>query len=167
MLVPAILYKNEIENKSKELCYSDQAFYYGDGLGQNKIYVEEEDQFGELFQYAILNSKKELIGYFRYRINWYNSCAHAFGLINLTNIPQGIIGIDVRRELKKIINKYKVHRIEFRMIGGNPVECHYKNFTKKHNGKIFTLTDAIKDREGLYHDDVIYEIICDKKGDIR
>ena len=66
MLVPAILYKNEIENKSKELCYSDQAFYYGDGLGQNKIYVEEEDQFGELFQYAILNSKKELIGYYFY-----------------------------------------------------------------------------------------------------
>lgn len=162
MLVPAILYKNEIENKSKELCYSDQAFYYGDGLGQNKIYVEEEDQFGELFQYAILNLNKELIGYFRYRIHWYNSCAHAFGLINLSDKPNSVIGIDLRRELNKIINKYKVHRIEFRMIGGNPVERHYRDFVKKHNGNIFVLKDAIKDREGKYHDDVIYEIVRDR-----
>lgn len=159
MLVPAIIYKNEIEQKSKELCYTDEAFYYGDGLGQNYIHVEEEDMYGELFQYAILNSQKELIGFLRYRIHWYNSCAHCFGLISFSNKPNGIIGIDLRNEFKKIMNQYKVHRIEFRMIKGNPVEKHYQKFVEKYNGRILVLKDAIKDKYGQYHDDVTYEII--------
>ena len=45
------------------------------------------------------------------------------------------------------------------MVGGNPVEKHYDKFCKKYHGKKFVLTDAIKDRCGKYHDDIIYEII--------
>ena len=47
------------------------------------------------------------------------------------------------------------------MVGGNPVEKHYDKFCKKYNGKKFILTDAVKDKYGKYHNDVIYEIIFD------
>ncbi len=158
MLVPAIIYKDEIEKRSKYLCYSDEAFYYGDGLGQNYIHVQDNDDYGELFQYAIVNND-ELVGYFRYRIHWYNSCAHCFGLVNLSGKPNSVIGFDLNKEMNKIINQYKVHRIEFRMISGNPVEKHYRKFVNKYHGRIVTLKDAIKDRRGIYHDDLTFEII--------
>ena len=46
------------------------------------------------------------------------------------------------------------------MIGGNPVEKHYDKFCEKYNGTKHVLKDAIKDKFGKYHNDVIYEIIC-------
>ncbi len=72
------------------------------------------------------------------------------------------IGFDVLRELRKIINDYHIHRLEWRMIGGNPVEKHYDKFCNRYHGKKFVLTDCFKDRYSNYHDDVIYEIIFDK-----
>ena len=166
MLIPAIMYKDEIERRSKSLCYSDEAFYYGDGLGQNYIQVQMDDDYGELFQYAIIDESNDLIGYFRYRIHWYNSCAHCFGLVNLSGKPNAIIGLDINKELEKIIHEYKVHRVEFRMISGNPVEKHYRRFVNKYHGRVVILKDALKDRYGKYHDDLTFEIIFNE-GDKR
>ena len=33
------------------------------------------------------------------------------------------------------------------------------NFIKKHNGNKHILKDCIRDRNGNYHDDIIYEIV--------
>ena len=52
----------------------------------------------------------------------------------------------------------------WRMVGGNPVEKHYDRFCDRYNGKKFVLTDAIKDRYGIYHTDVIYEIVFEQEG---
>ena len=35
----------------------------------------------------------------------------------------------------------------------------YDNFIKKHNGKKYILKDSIRDKDGNYHDDIIYEIV--------
>ena len=45
------------------------------------------------------------------------------------------------------------------MVGGNPAEKHYDKFCKKYNGKKFIFTDCFKDRNGNYHNDIVYEII--------
>ena len=68
--------------------------------------------------------------------------------------------------MEKIIKEYNVHRISWRMVSGNPVERHYDRFCDKYGGKKFVLTDAIRDRSGNYHNDVIYEIIFQKSKDI-
>lgn len=57
------------------------------------------------------------------------------------------------------------HRIEWRMVGGNPVEKHYDKFCQKYRGKKYVLTDVLKDRCGKYHNDVIYEIIFKQEAD--
>lgn len=157
MLVPAILFKNEIRQKFMEYNYSEDMIYYTGYLGNALPQINETND-GDCYQYAIVD-EDILIGYFTYMINWYSSCAHSFGLFSFDRNNK-IIGIDVFRELKKIIHAYRIHRIEWRMIGGNPVEKHYDRFCKSYNGKKFVLTDAIKDRYGKYHDDIIYEIIC-------
>ena len=45
------------------------------------------------------------------------------------------------------------------MVGNNPVEKHYDKFCKKYNGNKYILKDALRDKQGIYHDDVIYEIV--------
>nr|DAE96003.1 MAG TPA: ribosomal-protein-alanine acetyltransferase [Caudoviricetes sp.] len=156
MLVPAILHKNEILTKIQKYNYTEDMMYYIGYIG-NSLPSIEENSDGSIYQYAIVDGGK-LIGYFTYRVDWYSSCVYDFGLFSFdrNNIT---IGLDIYRELKKIINDYHIHRLEWRMIGGNPVEKHYDKFCQKYRGKKYVLTDVFKDRCGKYHNDVIYEII--------
>jgi len=163
MLVPAILYKDEIYKKFSEHNYSDEMFFYSGYLGNQMPNIENNSD-GAYYHYAILDDYGELIGYFTYYIDWYSSNVCNFGLyaFDKNNV---VIGYDVYKEIKKIINDYHIHRIEWRMVGGNPVEKHYDRFCKRYKGKKFVLTDSIKDRYGKYHNDIVYEIIFnDKKG---
>ena len=162
MLVPAIIYKDEMCKRFLQYAYSDDMINYTGYLGFSAPTIEENND-GSRYQYAIVDNGK-LIGYFEYQINWYSSCANCFGLFSFDR-SNSIIGRDVYRELKKIINDYHIHRLEWRMIGGNPVEKHYDRFCKKYHGKKFVLTDAIKDRYGKYHNDVIYEIVFEQEGE--
>ena len=160
MIVPAILYKEEIQTKMLEYNYTEDMMYYTGYLGNSLPSIEENND-GSLYQYAIIDRNRDstkLIGYFTYRIDWYSSCVYNFGLFSFdrNNIT---IGLDIYRELKKLINDYRLHRVEYRVVSGNPVEKHYDKFCKKYHGKKFVFTDAFKDRCGKYHNDIIYEII--------
>ena len=161
MLVPAILYKDEVCNKFMEYYYSDDMLNYNGCLFSSIPQISENPDDG-VFQYAIID-KNEVIGYFCYQVNWFAKNAFNFGLFSFDK-KNKTVGIDVYRELRKLINEYKIHRIEWRMVGGNPVEKHYDRFCNKYNGKKFVLTDVIKDRCGAYHNDIIYEIIFKENG---
>lgn len=160
MLKPAILFKEEIENNFKKYYYSDDMMYETGGLGNWLPDIQEEPEYGK-FQYAIVDSNEKLLGYLDYFIDWYSSCAHRFRLISFDR-GNPIVGRDLFNEMKKLLDDYKLHRIEWRMIGGNPAERSYDRFCKKHNGTKHILKDVIKDKYGKYHDDIIYEIINDK-----
>ena len=159
MLKPALLYKEQLQEELTKHNYTEDMIYYTGYLGHSLINIAENND-GDLYQYAIVENDK-LIGYFTYHVNWYDSCASRFGLFAFDRNNR-IIGVDVYKELKKLINDYHIHRIEWYMISGNPVERHYDNFCKKYNGKKLVLTDALKDRCGKYHNSVIYEIILNR-----
>ena len=59
--------------------------------------------------------------------------------------------------VEELVNKF--HRVEWRAVGGNPACRGYDNFIKRHNGNKHILKDCIRDRNGNYHDDIIYEIV--------
>jgi hypothetical protein len=158
MLVPAILFKDKILEEFKKYYYTEDMMYETGGLTNWLPDIQEETESGR-FQYAIVDSKQKLLGYLDYHIDWYSSCASRFGLISFDR-GNPTVGRDLYSELNKLINDYKLHRIEWRMIGGNPVEKHYDKFCEKYNGTKHVLKDAIKDKFGKYHNDVIYEIIC-------
>lgn len=164
MLVPATLYKDEICNELIAHSYTEDMFYY---TGSLECYLPkiEPDSDANNCQYAIVDGDK-LIVYFEYLVDWYTSCVCCFGLFAFYR-NNAIIGLDVYMELERIISDYHIHRVECRMIGGNTVEKHYDNFCKKYHGNKFVLTDAVKDRQGNYHNDVIYEIIFPKEKEFR
>jgi hypothetical protein len=161
MLKPAVLYKEEIQKELAKRNYTEDMIFFTGYLG-NPFERIGEDNNGDVYQYAIVE-KDKLIGYFTYQVDWYSSCASRFGLFSFDR-NNTTIGLDIYSELKKLINNYHIHRIEWHMISGNPVEKHYDKFCKKYNGKKFVLTDALKDRAGKYHNSVIYEIILHRKA---
>ncbi len=158
MLVPAILYKEEIEKAFAKELYTENYFYfYGYAYGNNLPEIKAEDR---RFQYAIVNKDKRLIGYLSY---WIDSNADTVNSFGLYSFDKGnfIIGKDLFEKLEELIEKH--HRIEWRMIGGNPVKKHYDKFCNKHNGNVVVLHDVCKDDRDIYHDEYIYEIIKKKE----
>lgn len=154
MLVPAILYKEEIEKAfAKELYTNDYFYYYGYAYGNSLPEIKAEDR---LYQYAIVNKDKQLIGYLSYWIDSNSDTVNNFGLYSFDR-GNFIIGKDLFEKLEELISKH--HRIEWRMVGGNPVKKHYDKFCSKHNGNVAVLHDACKDDRGVYHDQYIYEIV--------
>ena len=161
MLVPAMLYKEQIIQNFRERYYSDDMMFYTGTLSDYLPNIQDEAEGGRR-QYAIVNSQGQLLGYFGYYINWYNECAYGFGVMSFSK-GNPIIGRDVLKELNKLIYEYKLHRIEWRMIGGNPIEKSYDKICQKFNGTKHILTDVIKDNCGKYHNDIIYEILRNKE----
>jgi hypothetical protein len=110
MLVPAILYEEEIKKKFSECFYSRDMMYESGGIGNWCPSIELTQNDGR-YQYAIVNSEKKLIGYLDYSIDWYSSCASRFGLMSFDK-GNPIVGRDLYHEMQKLIKEYHLHRIE-------------------------------------------------------
>ena len=156
MLEPAMLHKEAIINGLKKHIYDDEMSFYSGCNGYNLPEISNRFD-GNDYSYAILDGGI-VIGYFCFTYELYSGCLRDFGLYSFDR-GNSVIGKDVLYEIRRIIKEYKPHRMEWRMISGNPVERHYDRFCKRYHGKKLVLTDAFKDRHGKYHDDIIYEII--------
>lgn len=157
MLVPAILFKSEIENGFKKLFYTNDMFFVNSNLDQWIPDIAENMNEG-WFQYAIVDGEK-VIGYLGYYVNYYTSNVYNFGLISFEK-GNPLIGKDLFEKMEELVSRF--HRIEWRMIGGNPVERSYDKFCKKHNGIKHVFKDVLKDAEGNYRDSIVYEIVTMK-----
>lgn len=157
MLVPALLYKEEIEKEFARLLYTDEYFYYQGGHYTNTVpeIANQEYKYG-LIEYAIVDSHENLLGYLGYFVDTETDTANSFGIVSFSK-GNGLIGKDLFEELETLVQRHR--RVEWRMYGGNPVENHYDKFCEKHGGNKVVLHDVIKDKYGEYHDEIIYEII--------
>lgn len=169
MLKPAILFKEEIQNYFKSIYYTEEMMFVSGGM-ENWLPDIVECPEENLFQYAIIDNNKNLIGYVSFKVNWYDSAAYNFGLISFDkgNIN---IGFAMKEVIDKIANEFHLHSMEWRVVGGNPVEDAYDRFCKKFNGHKHIINDANRDMRGNYRYAALYEIIfgetldgCDKTG---
>lgn len=159
MLVPAILYKEEIEKAFAKDLYTEKYFYYNGYAHCNGLpEIRTEDN---LYQYAMVDSRKKLIGYLSYWVSTTDDCVYNFGLYSFDK-GNPIVGKDLFSKMEELVARF--HRVEWKMIGGNPVKKHYDRFCTKHNGNVVRLNDVCKDADGNYHDEYIYEIIKKKGG---
>lgn len=155
MLVPAILKKSEIESGFQKLFYTNDMFLI---TGTTQNWIPEIKDTGNNFQYAIIDKREKVIGYFDYTIDLYYSCAKNFCVVSFDKGNPSVV-IDALIEFKKIINNSNIHRIEWTMVGSNPVEKIYDKICYKYNGYKNILHDSIKDIKGQYYNYIIYEII--------
>lgn len=155
MLVPAILYKEQIRREFQKYFHTTDMMY-ATGCIRNWIPEIAECPGDWQFQFAIVDTNKNLIGYLEYSIDWYASKAFGFDLFSF-NRKNALIGRDVFNKLEELVKT--MHRVEWKAIGGNPACKSYDTFIKKHNGTKYVLKDSIKDRNGVYRDCIIYEIV--------
>lgn len=156
MLVPAALYKDQIIKEFQNHFYTDDMMYVTGCLGNWCPNIADCPD-GGLFQFAVVDHDK-LIGYIGYSIDFYSSRVYNFGMFSFDR-GNLIFVKDIFNQLEDLISKF--HRIEWRAVSSNPACRGYDNFIKKHNGNKYVLKDTIKDRNGIYCDDIIYEIITD------
>ena len=158
MLVPAVLYSQEIEEKTKEFFYTDDMLYWTGSVYSYsfEVNINSTNKSGEqVFQYAVINENKELIGIICYTIDLYASCVYQFGIFSFVRNTMTFAA-----DLVKVLNSLShYHRIEWRCVAGNPAEKFYDDICKKYNGRKLILKDCIKDLQGNYYDSYIYEII--------
>ena len=153
MLKPAILFKDELERKFKEQIYTNDFFLYAgyDGCA----YIPEIKMEDFSYQYAIVDGDN-VIGYFSYSLNTCSDTINNFGLYSFDR-GNAIIGKDLLRKMKELVKAH--HRIEWRMIGGNPIKRHYDRFCKRCGGNIVKLHEVVRTPSGDYVDEYIYEIV--------
>lgn len=163
MIIPACLRKQEIEQKFKERFYTEDMLYENGYLGNWCPDISDEPGEGH-YQYAVVNSEGKLIGYIQYRVDFYSSGAYNFGIISFDK-GNPLMGRAVIETMNKLINVYKLHRIEWRMVSGNPVQKSYDKFCKIYGGTRTILHDTFKDETGNYRDSYIYEIIFNSDKD--
>jgi hypothetical protein len=154
MLVPALSYKDELEELFAQQLYTkDYFFYSGYPYCGDIPEISTEDN---IFNYAIVDGDDLLIGYLSYQIDLLSDTVDNFGLFSFDR-GNPIIGIDLANKLEELIELH--HRVSWKMIEGNPVKRHYDKFIMKHNGNVAVLHDVTKDDMGIYHNEYIYEII--------
>ncbi len=155
MLVPAILYREQIQKEFQKYYYTTDMMYETGCLDNwsPNIEVNPDEQ---TYQYAIVGNDDKLIGFLTFRIDWYCSCAYNFGLFSFDR-GNALVGRDVCKKIDELVNRFR--RVEWRAISGNPACRSYDYFIEKYNGNKHVLRDAIRDRAGNYHDDIIYEIV--------
>ena len=171
MLVPSITYKETIEQKFREIQYTDKYLWYTGSIDNYDMEVKTE---GDKFAFAIVDKSDELygdiiIGYISFRVDWYCSIAYNFSLIKFDiteNSPcSTLIMASAIRKVMRMIDGFNLHRIDFRCVSGNPAEQKYDKIVEKIVDKgvydcyMPTFKDNIKDTHGKYHDTICYELI--------
>lgn len=156
LLQPAVLFKNQIIAEYQKRFYAKDMFYETAG-NSNWIPDIKEEPDDDCYQYAIVDENK-LIGFICFQINWYVSCAYCFGLMSFDK-GNYKIGKAVRYVIDQLVNEYKLHRIEWRVVCGNPVEKAYDRLCKEYGGNKMIYHDSIKNRQGVYINEAVYEII--------
>lgn len=166
MLVPAIQYKDEIEKEFQRIQYSEKYLWYTGSIDNYDIEVKTE---GDKFAFAIV-CQEHLIGYISFRVDWYCSMAYNFSLIRFSDAFVEIGGVATRtianaiREVIRMVESFKLHRIDFRCVSGNPVWRKYDHLLlwfhrRDWIGNMIVFRDNIRDRQGYYHDTICYELI--------
>ena len=162
MLEPAIWHKEELEELFKKEIYTEDYFFYAGYTGARELpEIKIADNHN---QYVVCDVKengvKKIIGYVAYQVNPVTRSCYNFGLYSFDkkNIT---IGIDIKNLMTDLIEKY--HRIEWRCVGGNPVQKYYDLYCGRIGGNRVCLHDVIMDEEGKYHDEFIYEIMNEKE----
>lgn len=158
MIKPAILYKEELSKAFNQKLYTQEYLWYEGGIDNYEHEIKEEQ---DKFQYAIIDND-QVIGFISFRVDWYCSCVFNFGLINFSGQPSMAI-FSAIREVIKMIEGFNLHRIDFRCVSGNPAEKRYckivQRFELTYRIRLVRFFDNIKDRQGKYHDTIMYELI--------
>ena len=161
MLKPALLYKEELEKK--DIATMDdlsKMWWHGNPYRYTLQIGENTDKNYGTYDYACVNNKNEVIGFFSYFIDWQVRMATSFCVVSYMNKPNIILVKDCINKITSLFNDNGMQKITWRSYADNPFIKSYRKFIKRHGGREV----GIERRHGMLedgklHDSVIFEIL--------
>jgi len=158
MLVPAIKYKDELNEKFVDLLYSEEMYCFS-GYNRSTPYVackdDKDDMIYPIYEYAIINKSNELVGYVKYCIDISTDAASIMGVISFSDNDL-TVAVDVYKLFNKLIDH---RRVEWKAVEGCKAIPAYIYLCKKHKGMYFRHYDVFKDASGNFRDSYEFEIL--------
>lgn len=155
MLVPAILYEEQTAREYEKHHYVKDMLFEVGGL-HNWIPNVYEDPDLRTYRYAVVDEDDSVIGYMKYGVNAYDSCVYNFEVYSFVRENTTICN-DLIDHIRRLLREY--HRIEWRMIGGTPMEKHFDELCEQYGGTKHVLKCVSRDEDGNYRDNIVYEIM--------
>lgn len=160
MLKNAYLYEEEIKRAMYEIWYDERYQHYFMGAYHDEFELRHGDG-GDWYcrTFASVDSKGNLIGMIGYKIDHEVESANNFGAINFTN-NLATFGKDLVQVVDDIFCKFRMNRLEFNVVIGNPIERSYDRMVQEYGGRILCIRHQVaKGMDGVIHDDKAYEIM--------
>lgn len=156
MIKPAILYKDEIIKKSKELVYSDDLPFYM-GCPTNAPITILDDPGEEIFQFVSIGKDDKVMGYICFYLSKVTRSVSELRIISFDK-ENSLFFEDISKVLAHLFHKFKIHRIEWYCLDTNPICSRYDKLIYQYGGHKYHLHDNWKIR-GKYHGSYLYEIL--------
>lgn len=155
MLVPAQLYEKELDCKMISCWYDPKYAYYFSGE-HRRLTIPDNAEYRRNF--ACIDSKGEIVGYFCYDFD--NACRSIYnmGLIGFTD-NSALLVRDVIREITRVFQQESAQRMEFWAFTDNPAVRLYDKFIRRFGGRKVATLHRTAYFMGKYHDMVVYEIL--------
>lgn len=167
MIMPAQLYKEELNLLYLNTWYDEKYKYYRYWIGTEELNIPNDNYNSHHF--AIIEND-EIIGYIKYNVNYITKCVNGFGIISFK--PNKTFGKDLLQIIDDIFNKYNMNKIEFHCANGNPIKKHYYKFIEKFGGRVVgVLKESVTLEDNTIDDEIIFELFKrdynEKKGNKR
>lgn len=160
MLVPAILYKDQLIKKHREIWFDDKYTYWNSGIYWEDLTVNT-DTWNEHQFVSVYNG--EIIGYIAYSINRSANIAYSLNVLKYSNHFSATFSLDLGQALQDIFEKFHFNKLNFSVIIGNPIEESYDRIIDRYNGRIVgTYKDHVRLQDGKLCDQKLYEIMSEE-----
>lgn len=134
MLMPAKLYVKELsELLGATATNPEYKWWHG---SYSKVAIEVDDNFWSCIQFVKLNSKNEIIGYFRATVARPENYIDGLSCINFNLKDKMSFALGIKEFLNYLINILNMPKIKWLVYVGNPMEKAYDKLCKNHGGKI-------------------------------
>ncbi len=134
MLVPAKLYVKELtELIGMTATNPEYKWWHG---SYSKATIEIDDNFWSCIQLVKLNSKKEIIGYYRASVSRPENYVDGLSCINFNLKDKMSFALGMREFLNYIINTLRMPKIKWLVYVGNPMEKSYDKLCERHGGRV-------------------------------
>ena len=157
MLEPAIKYKEQLKQAFYNTWFKEKYKFYHNEAYYNELTIYEDTWNYNQFV-SVVDGK--VIGYISYQILRNEYYAQNLAIINFTDNSIAF-GRDLKIALQDIFETYKLRKLKFSVVIGNPIEKSYDKMIKNYGGRIVGVyKENCKLIDGLYYDTKIYEILA-------
>lgn len=157
MLVPAILYKDELHKlMAKECWFNEKYKYFNRGY---ESFDEIVDNTEKQHQFVSINKDGKICGLFFYYVDRHTRSVCGVNAASF-DIDPITFGLDVKRGIEDIFTKFNFHKMCFGVVVGNPIEPTYDRLCTKMGGRVVGYyRDDTMLMDGSYADIKVYEVM--------